>query len=509
MKAARTREQLDRDFVAALKTSTPIVTITTSDQFATLDRLVKLVKQTNGDTAMLAHDVIHGLRLALEGHKRSGEAQRSLGLEQDKTINPVAVLAAAETKLLDNTVLFMLNGHRHFADLGTRMLQAVANVRDEFKRDFRMLVILTHGMTLPRELEGDVAMFDEPLPTAAALRTVVLRQHENAKLAAPSADTVERAVSGLAGLSDFAAEQVTASSLEKAGINLDQVWARKRKMIENTPGLSVWTGDESFSNVGGYDNVKAFFAKLLAGPERPDGIVFIDEIEKDTAGMKGDNTGVAQKQHKALLTFMQDKKGTRGITLVGVPGAGKSTLAKAVGNEAGVPTIALNLGEVQASHVGQSEELMRNALKTIDAVCQGKALFIATCNDLAGLSPELRARFKNGTFFFDVPNTAERESIWRMYLAKYKRAAGEKRPHSDGWVGREIEACCDQAHALGLTLVEAAEYIVTQLDSAKESIEKRRTEADGAIISASYSGKYQKNKVDARGAGGERAIAVG
>ncbi|MGB7590439.1 MAG: hypothetical protein WBO19_04275, partial [Terriglobia bacterium] len=54
----------------------------------------------------------------------------------------------------------------------------------------------------------------------------------------------------------------------------------------------------------------------------------------------------------------------------------------------------------------------------IDAVSQGRMLFIATCNSIASLPPELRRRFTLGTFFFDLPTVDER-------LHEFKDKRGE------------------------------------------------------------------------------------
>ena len=74
---------------------------------------------------------------------------------------------------------------------------------------------------------------------------------------------------------------------------------------------------------------------------------------------------------------------------------------------------------MESSLVGASTDRLRTALKIIDAVSQGRMLFIATCNSIASLPPELRRRFTLGTFFFDLPTEEEREIIWQIYLKKY------------------------------------------------------------------------------------------
>jgi SpoVK/Ycf46/Vps4 family AAA+-type ATPase len=116
-------------------------------------------------------------------------------------------------------------------------------------------------------------------------------------------------------------------------------------------------------------------------------------------------------------------------------------------------------------------------------------LFIATCNSIASLPPELRRRFTLGTFFFDLPSDEERETIWGIYLKKYN-VSGEL-PNDEGWTGAEIKECCRKAHRLGITLMQASRYIVPVSRSAAEQIKALRQMASGKFISASTPGVYQ------------------
>ena len=75
-----------------------------------------------------------------------------------------------------------------------------------------------------------------------------------------------------------------------------------------------------------------------------------------------------------LLPSTADDSGERsaekpkGVLLLGVPGTGKSAFAKALGNETGRPTLSLDVGAMMGSLVGQTEQNVRRALKTIDAM---------------------------------------------------------------------------------------------------------------------------------------------
>lgn len=123
----------------------------------------------------------------------------------------------------------------------------------------------------------------------------------------------------------------------------------------------------------------------------------------------------------------------------------------------------------------------------------GRSLWIATCNSIGTLPPELRRRFTLGTFFFDLPSPEECAAIWQIYLKKYG-VSGE-RPEDGGWTGAEIKECCRKAYRLKLSLRGSAEYIVPVSRSAaehiKELLKELRQQASGKFISASYPGVYQ------------------
>jgi len=64
-------------------------------------------------------------------------------------------------------------------------------------------------------------------------------------------------------------------------------------------------------------------------------------------------------------------------------------------------------------------------------------------------------------------------------------------PNDEGWTGAEIKECCRKAHRLGMTLVQAAKYIVPVSRSAAEQVKALRQMASGKFISASTPGVYQ------------------
>ena len=469
----------------ARRVSVPLVAINTPDPGATAATLVSGI---NGDSVKIEWDIVRGVTPRGKAGEEWWAANKPEGFDAT-TGNPLALMVLAG-KLPANALCLVHMANRWAAD--PSVIQGVWNLRDEFKQNRRMLVLLGPSHQLPAELAEDVVLFDEPLPSAEELAVIVETQHRNAGLECDE-ETIQKAVEALRGLSAFAAEQVTAMCLRKSGIDLPGLWSRKRQQIEQTPGLKVWQGGDDFSQIGGCDVVKGFLSRIMHGQNRPNAVVFVDEIEKALGGT-GDTSGVTQDQLGCLLSYMQDHEAA-GMIFVGPPGAAKSAIAKAAGAEGGIPTIQLDLGAAKGSLVGQSEQQLRQALKVVTAVSNGKSLWIATCNSIADLPPELRRRFTLGTFFFDLPTSDEREAIWDIWVKRYDlQNLGEDAPSDEGWTGAEIRQCCDIAWRLGCTLTEAAQFVVPVSRSAADKLARLREAASGRFLSASYPGVYEKDR---------------
>ena len=99
-----------------------------------------------------------------------------------------------------------------------------------------------------------------------------------------------------------------------------------------------------------------------------------------------------------------------------------------------------------------------------------------------------------GTFFFDLPTTEERKTIWQIYCEKFTQKG--RRPPDQGWTGAEIRNCADIADRLGISLTEAANFVVPVAESAKDAIDRLRRDAGGRFISASAPGTYLYQKIN-------------
>jgi len=487
------------------RAAVPVLAIQTPDP---ADVLRIALKEANGNP-LLQWDCMRGIIPADPDCSLSKSIADQLNQNQDSSIatgNPIEFLRAIE--LLKNGMISIKESPIVVAlglaeilsesdQTGIQARQAVWNLRDVFST-IRTILVFTVPIGWTNPFPNDIAVAVMELPTADDHIKICDKICDSAKLPEdkrPTADELVKIGDSLLGVSGFASEQSLALSVSKNGIDLESLRTRKRQQIAETAGLSVYTGKETFQDIGGCDQAKKLFRAYLNGLAKPGAIIFIDEIEKFFSNGDSGDSGVSKALLAYILTYMQDI-GATGIIFVGPPGAAKSAIGKAVGNEGGIPTIPLDMGAIKAGIVGESEGRMRNAFSVISSISGNKPFFVATCNKVKNIPPELKRRFTLGTMFFDLPDTTERETIWKIYTEKYNLPE-QSLPDSDGWTGAEIRQCCDLAYRLGLSLIESSEYVVPVSVSAREVINTLRTEASGRYLSASQPGVYTYGKTGA------------
>lgn len=498
-------------FTAARRVSVPILMIRTADQSATVDAL-RFELQRSGSFPLVQYDSARGLMPVVSPDMsldKAGESallstfaktiasmpiasrEEKLKAIADETIGFVDAVTSL-SKLPKGAVVFAFNAHRQLMSSDpiatAASVQAIANLRDSFKLNFRMLVLLGPYFVVPPELEHDIVVIDHALPTRVELKTIVDEIYASAKLSKPNAETSEKIVSTVTGLSAFAAENVLAMSMTPNGVDTDAAWESKRVVLEMTKGFKVYRGRERFSDVIGLDSIKARLQMRMRS-KKPIGVVFfIDEVDKVLANVEHDSSGVRMDQYKTLLAEMEDNE-WEGVLIAGQPGGGKSLLAKAFGNEAGVPTVFFDLGAMEGSLVGESEARVRHAISVIKQIGDGNAFMIATSNNSTVMRPELQRRFTAGFYYVDLLTAEQRELTWQYYEKRYALPA-QPRPNDNGWSGAEIRNCAREAANSDVTLIEAAQFVLPVSEARADDVDKSRQYAHGRFLDANKPGKY-------------------
>lgn len=483
MKTTKTTEAREHSIKGIRRAAVSLAAFETADPAETIKGIVRNLNGQPG--ALVEWDGVKGLQPMND----DGQAVVTAcgNPPPQMALCDILNLLAKSSRL--NITAFIHNAHRY---LGSELtMQAVWNLRDPWTATTSTLILLCPAMTLPAELTHDVVVVTEPLPDTAELEELTQSIFRDAGIDDVDEHMHEKIVDTLRGVSAFAAKNALSMSITKnREIDRSVLWTHKKKLVEQTPGLSVWKPTGTMKDIGGLANLIQFLTRLLQ--EGVNCIGFIDEIEKLFAGASGDLSGVSQDALRVVLTAMQDED-IPGLILVGPPGTGKSLVAKTAGTIADAEVISIDTGAMTGGIVGESQAKIRKAFQTIKAVSQGKALFIATCNKIGSLPPELRRRFRLGTFYIGLPTKKSRDAIWRMKCEKLgvNRAAGL--PDDEGWTGAEIEACVDIAKRTGMTLKEAGSFIVPVCKSSASAIEDLQKQASGNFIDADQPGTYKYN----------------
>lgn len=489
---------------AARACSTPLLMVTTIDQPAVV---AEIKKELNGKSPIVSWDRVNGFLAVNE--KGEGALQHlveQIGISAEElpiaTCEPHNAFRHA-ANLPGHTILvaYSLNRFLREEQAGSTV-QSILNLRDLFKGNQRTLIGLSPSFDVPSEIQHDVIMLDDPLPSTDGYAQIICDMYESANLKKPSEqdETVLNGVRSVRGLSAFEAEQVISMAIASTGfknLDLKESWQLKIGAVSKIKGLTMTLDGPSLKDLRGLDAIIGSLNSLWDGPEPPELVVRVDEIDKlmaglGTSGGPGDNTGVSQDLLQNFLVSMEDY-GWLGAILVGIRGSGKTILTQSIGVAHGVPTIAMDGGAMKGKHVGESEQAFRDAFRTIRSIGGSRVIVLATCNKLENIPAELMRRFKLGVVFFDLLTKEERDALWPIYLKKYNHALNAELPNDDGWTGAEIRNCCEIAYKTRKSVKEVGEtMIVPVTKSDRGHVDSLRNLAENRFLSASYPGTYKR-----------------
>ncbi len=436
-------------------------------------------------------DVARGLRFPADANAIVPEVNDPLAvLKALPTLAPPASTSRNTAQAEHTTLLVLPNFHRFLSS--AEIVQNLFKQLVAGKQSRTFIVVLSPVVAIPVELERAFVVIDHELPTQDQLGEIardVLSDHPDGL---PTDRAWQALLEAAAGLTRAEAEGAFALSLARHdALRPEVIWDLKGQALRKQNLLTLHRGREDFASLGGLTALKDFCRRAL-------------------------QPGRSVKP--------------RGALLLSPPGCGKSAFCRALGNETGRPVLALDIGTLMGGLVGDTERNVRQALKIADAMspcvlfCDelekglsgvggsgdsgvstrlfgtllswladhtSDVFFIGTANDISRLPPEFtRAERLDAVFFVDLPEAAERQTIWQLYRRQYDIAANQPIPADTDWTGAEIKSCCRLSALLDVSLTEAAKNVVPVARTAAEAVTKLRQWATGRCLSADRPGLY-------------------
>ena len=324
------------------------------------------------------------------------------------------------------------------------------------------IVIISSVLILPNELEKYITVIDIPLPSRNDIDSVLNQVAKNAKVEI-SNSLRKSLIDAALGMTVMEADLAycLAAVKDNLGENSPKIVSHEKEQIIRKSGiLDYFDVNENLKNVGGMEHLKEWLQK-----------------RKSAFEFEAQNWNLTEP---------------KGLLLIGVPGGGKSLTAKSISSLWNMPLLRLDVGKVFQGEVGSSENNIRQAISTAEAVApcilwideiekglsgsqssgatdggttarifstiltwmqeKSKTVFVvATANDISLLPPELlrKGRFDE-IFFVDLPSENERKSIFQIHLEKNghdsnKFSLDKLAQESVGFNGAEIEEAIKEA----------------------------------------------------------------
>lgn len=337
----------------------------------------------------------------------------------------------------DNAVFILKDFHIYFgADRHARPdYSAIRKLRDiipELESSRKTIIFLAPQLVIPCDLEKDISVLEYPLPTAEEIDTMLdgltaRLKPENIHLTKVEKQELVRAALGLTlqeAENAFCRAIVHYRGLDHRALSI--IYDEKNQVVRKTGVLEFIKSDLGIDDIGGLENLKKWLIKRNHS-----------------------------WQDRAKCYNLPSPKG---VLITGVPGCGKSLTAKAMSAIWNLPLLKLDIGKIFGGLVGSSEENMRKAISTAEAVAPSilwvdeiekgfsgiqssgdsgtsarvfgtfltwmqektaPVFVIATSNNINCMPPELlrKGRFDE-IFFVDLPTAKEREKIFRLHLNK-------------------------------------------------------------------------------------------
>ncbi len=445
----------------------PLIYLVTSEEERAEQSIFKVSQEIKPQRRVYVWTVTHGIV----------EYGQPRNTTQHNTVSPEAAIGWIINQ--KEPSIFILKDLHPFIDApatNRSLRDAIAS----FKGMQKNIILMSPVQQVPIELEKEVVVLDFQLPDMAELNKVLTAHQEQNRGRRLTTEAREKLLRAALGLTKDEAEkvyrkaQVTTGQLTENEVNI--VLSEKKQLIRRNGILEYLEEDETIDAVGGLEELKTWLTQ-----------------RSNAFTERAREYGLPQP---------------KGMLILGVPGCGKSLIAKTTSRLWGLPILRLDMGRVyDGSMVGRSEANLRNALKTAESISptilfideldksfagsggsgdsdggtsnrifgsfltwmqekKSPVFVMATANRVERLPGEFlrKGRFDE-IFFVDLPTPEERQDIFGIHLTKRREDIarfdlGQLAKMSDGFSGAEIE----QAVVAAMYEAFAQDREFTQLD---------------------------------------------
>jgi SpoVK/Ycf46/Vps4 family AAA+-type ATPase len=435
-----------------------------------------------------------------------------LGKDPDWGENPDPVDALKKiTKLSDDTMVIMRDLHpfikaspmvrRILRDISRDFKSGIKKVKSKATILRRNLIMICPNGEIHEDLKHDISLVEFSLPDENMLGDMVDDLITTPTLVELSGGVKARdqIIEACRGMTTTEASDALAKALVTKKLDEDSpsvasmVMLQKAEVLKKTGILEYYHSSVGMDGVGGLENLKSWL-----------------KLRKNAFSKKAREFGLPNP---------------RGYLLVGVPGCGKSLCAKATAAIYDLPLIRFDMGRIFGGLVGQSEQNMRTAIMTAEAMNQCVLWIDELDKAFAGLTgggggdngvaQRVFGNFitwmQEKIFFVDLPSHEEREEIFNIHIQRRRPGleldVSDLADAADKFSGAEIEetvisalyAAFDADDELSEDAILEAITSTTPLStSRKDDIDKMRNWASNNAVMASLKTKMKRKKKAAR-----------
>ncbi len=294
-------------------------------------------------------DLIRTTRKVFEWSLTDGLAENGKSAGED---TKSALKALEFVDRYQEPAIFVLKDFHVFFGANNRPpnIQVIRKIRDllsslKQSQSPKNVVFVTPQLVLPSDLEKDVTIVEFDLPSFEEIRGVLKQmidtnRHTGRIKINLNDEEEERLAKAALGLTLHEAENAFARAMVEDGkldiYDVDVILEEKRQTIRKSGILEFIKSDLKIDDVGGLQNLKRWLIKRNKS--------WLDSAAR------------------------YNLPAPKGVLITGVPGCGKSLVAKAISAMWQVPLLRLDVGKIFSGIVGSSEENMRRAIQTAEAI---------------------------------------------------------------------------------------------------------------------------------------------